>query len=416
MFKTRYAQKALLTVSVVALSMSPLFDAPSMARDTTPSLIITSDDLPPGLKEKIYTKPVKVREIRASDILPNRSYQDGDTLVGRKVNSIGNDLFGIQGEVSSLSGRLARLQDTSKNIAAEYYANIATISTQLQSGTTPGNPRLVKKIEAAELGIESLSANIAGLNELAIDTAHVSSEASFLLEETRASYGISGAVEEDHVQLAKMEDSINNTIVLIERLLNNVNDDITRTSAYLNSERHNLRTLSLAVANGDLYGKNLAMRPFSSVPSYSSASVVPPVSNAVSAPRLVASESSMPAVPAPSVESTPIAQQQPAMEPSSSRPLAKIRFDKQDVEYEQPIYMAVSQALERYPNSSFDLVAVQPARGNAAQKAIESTRSRRNAERVLRTLTQMGLPLDRINLSYNESENAQSNEVHLYMK
>ena len=48
----------------------------------------------------------------------------------------------------------------------------------------------------------------------------------------------------------------------IERILNNVNDGITRTSAYLTTERHNLRTLALAVTQGDLYGKSLANRPF----------------------------------------------------------------------------------------------------------------------------------------------------------
>lgn len=355
------------------------------------------------MREKIYSKPVRVRDIRPSDIAPPRNFGKADTLVGRKIKDLGNDLFGLQGDVSSLTGRLSRLENTGKNIAIQYYTNIASISTQLQSGTTPGNPRLVKKIGDAELNIESLSANISSLNELAIDTAHVSSEASFLLEEARASYGISGAVEEDHINLAKMEDSINNTIVLIERLLNNVNDDITRTSAYLNSERQNLRTLSLAVANGDLYGKNLAMRPFSAAPAYSSPAP------ALAAPQSIVSADGMPAVAPIAVVAVPLAA-------GTARPLAKIRFDKQNVDYEQPIYMAVSKALEKYPNSNFDLVAVHPSRGNAAQKAIESTRSRRNAERVLRTLTQMGLPLERINLSYNESDSAQSNEVHLFIR
>lgn len=416
MFKRRSTSRILLTASVMALT-SVVAGTMVEARETSPSLVIMNDDLPPGLKEKIYSKPVKVREIRPSDIAPSRHKGHEGTLVGRKIDDIGNDLFSIQGEVSSLSGRLSRLQSVGKDIAVKYYANVATINTQLQSGTTPGNPRLVRKIEGAEQSIEDLSANIASLNELAIDTAHVSSEASFLLEEARASYSISGAVEEDHVHLAKMEDSINNTIVLIERLLNNVNDDITRTSAYLNSERNNLRTLSLAVANGDLYGKNLAMRPFSSAPSYSPA----PAQTRSASPAPQASESGMPAVPAKEVTAEPVPLQNSAVSTaapvlSGPKPLAKIRFDKQDVDYEQPVYMAVSKALEKYPNSNFDLIAVQPARGNAAQKAIESTRSRRNAERVLRTLTQMGLPLDRIHLSYNESENAQGNEVHLYVK
>lgn len=98
------------------------------------------------------------------------------------------------------------------------------------------------------------------------------------------------------------------------------------------------------------------------------------------------------------------------------RPLAKIRFDQPDVAYEQPIYAAVNEALQRYPNARFDLVAVHPTNGNAAKVAIESTKARRNAEKVLRTLTEMGLPLDRIDLSYDQSPEISSNEVRLFVK
>lgn len=101
---------------------------------------------------------------------------------------------------------------------------------------------------------------------------------------------------------------------------------------------------------------------------------------------------------------------------AAPRPLVKIRFDKADVAYQQPLYMAVNEALTRYPNARFELVAVHPGAGNAAEVAIESTRARRNAERVLRSLTQMGLDLSRVDLSYTPSAEATSSEVHLYVR
>ena len=101
---------------------------------------------------------------------------------------------------------------------------------------------------------------------------------------------------------------------------------------------------------------------------------------------------------------------------SGPRPLAKIKFDRPDVAYEEPVYLAVNEALKRYPNARFDLVAVTPTEGNAAQVAIESTKARRNAEKVLRTLTQMGLTQDRVDLSYSENASAAVNEVHLFVK
>jgi hypothetical protein len=72
--------------------------------------------------------------------------------------------------------------------------------------------------------------------------------------------------------------------------------------------------------------------------------------------------------------------------------------------------------MEKYPEARFEIVAVHPEEGNAAQVAIETTKSRRNAERVLRSLTQMGLPMDKVDVSYAGSNNADSSEVHIYIR
>ena len=93
-----------------------------------------------------------------------------------------------------------------------------------------------------------------------------------------------------------------------------------------------------------------------------------------------------------------------------------IRFDRAQVDYEQPLYNAVSRALQRRPNAMFDLVAVAPNSGNAARSALDGNQSKRNAERVLRSLSDMGLPLDRVRLSALSSNTASTNEVHLYVR
>ena len=78
--------------------------------------------------------------------------------------------------------------------------------------------------------------------------------------------------------------------------------------------------------------------------------------------------------------------------------------------------MAVQNAMQRYPNGRFELIAVHPTSGNPAQLAIESTRARRNAEKVLRTLTQMGVSMDKIDLSNAPSAQATNSEVHLFLR
>ncbi len=352
------------------------------------------------MKEQIYSKPAQMRDITPDQVRGKTYFEPTQTIVGQKVQELTNDLNNLQGKVTMLSANLNALQREGEGKAAEYYAAVATINTQLQAGTTPGNPRLLKRVSQAESSLENLGNSVATLNQLGAETATTSSEASYLLEAVRAAYGLSGAIEEDHVRLSELEDGINNTMVIIERLLNNVNDDITRTTTYLSSERNNLRTLALAVSNGDLYGKSLSNRPFSSVATAYEAS----------APATMSANAG-----SPGMNMTPGAPEHPAPL-SGPRQLVKIKFDRNDVNYEEPVYMAVNEALQRYPDARFDLVAVHPTNGNAAEVAIESTKARRNAEKVLRTLTQMGLPLDRIDLSHKQSPEAASNEVHIYVR
>lgn len=364
-----------------------------------PVLVITNDAMPASAPPPVYGGgPTRAPEITPDQVASAAFFQGNETVVGNKIATLNKDLFALQSRVGSLATRLRDIEGGGRNLAATYYANVATINTQLQTGTTPGNPRLVQKLDAAQQSLDQLSNNVAGLNGLAVEIADAASVGAFLLETVRSTYNLSGAIEEDHSKLAQMEDQVNNAILTIDRLLNEVNDDITRTTAYLSTERNNLRTLSLAVSSGDLFGRSLANNPFSAAP----------MSNMMQPAAYVPATGMMP-VP-PQAMPTPVAT------PVGNRPLAKIRFDKANVEYEQPLYVAVQNALQKYPQARFELVAVHPTSGNAAQVAIESTKARRNAEKVLRNLTQMGLDMNQIDLSYTPMADARSSEVHLYIR
>ncbi|HPQ50120.1 MAG: hypothetical protein KDJ26_06250 [Alphaproteobacteria bacterium] len=377
-----------LVCSLLVTTFAMLFTPSAMAQSggKTPALVITNQPLPATLAGQVYTKPVQTTTITPQNLLESY-YGTSDTMVSRKIGDIHKDLGSLQQDMAKLSERILGLEKTNQSEAAGYYASTATISTQLQSGTTPGNPRLLQKLANAQDSLDKLARNVNDMNELAIEITKSGSVASYLLEGARSAYGLTGAVEEDHVQLAQLEDSINNTIIIIDRLQNNINDDITRTSAYLATERNNLRTMSLAVSDGNLLGKSLSSRPFTSA-----------------AKKTEIVEMAKVAMP----------DQPPA--PSNPRPLVKIRFDRENVDYEQPVYIALNEAMEKFPDARFELVAVYPSEGNAAQAAIESTKSRRNAERVLRSMTQMGLPMDKVDISYAASSDASSSEVHIYVR
>lgn len=378
-----FTRRAFIAASAIAILSGSAIAQPV---GKAPALVITNQPLPAALAGQVYTKPTRAETITPQSLLGSY-YGTSDTIVSRKIETIHRELGDLQSDLAKLSERLLGLEKTNQNRAAQYYADTATISTQLQSGTTPGNPRLLQKLANAQDSLDKLAKNVNDYNDLAIEITKSGSVASYLLEGARAAYGLTGAVEEDHVQLAQLEDSINNTVIIIDRLQNNVNDDITRASSYLTTERDNLRTLSLAVADGDLFGKALSNRPFTSMARPSDTVATAKTSDPVQPPSV-----------------------------SNPRPLVKIRFDKPNVNYEQPVYMALSEALDKYPNSRFELVAVHPTVGNAAQVAIESTKSRRNAEKVLRSMTQMGLPMDKLDISYSSSDAVVGNEVHIYIR
>ena len=310
------------------------------------------------------------------------------TLVGTKVVQMRGELGQLQGAINQHNQQLQQLRGQTIQHAQSYHGTTAAINSRLQVGTTPGNPVLITQWNAAQTQLDAISRDIALLNSLANRVASDSATSGYLLETTRATYGLSGAVDVDHSQLAILEDEVNRTVVLIDRLLNELSEDIGRQTNYLANERANLTTLSLAIKNGEMLGSSLANRAFST-----------------SAPAV----SAQPA-PAPSVSRR-------AVQPSGPRrPLVVIRFDRPNVEYEQALYTAVSRALERRPSATFDLVAVAPNRGNAAQVTVAASTSKRNAESVLRSLSDMGLPLDRVRLSAMTSGRAATNEVHIYVR
>lgn len=350
------------------------------ANNRMPGLVVSNEPPP----EVIYRRGSRDTVLATDNVSPVRGYasQNVETLVTRKVAELRRDLEALKRSTGSYADRLKSLQVKSDNAAAQYYEQIATINTELQAGSTPGNPVLVERWNIAQERLEGLSQNAAHLNGLATDLANEASKASFLQENVRAAYSLSGAVKEDHNKLRLVEDEVNQTIVTLNRLLTSTSDEINRRQSYLRTEKLNLQTLSLAVANGELYGQNLSNSLFKRATQ----------------------------------EAASFATAAPAQNPANRRPLVIIRFDRSNVNYEQALYSAVGQALEKYPAAKFDLVAVSPSQGNPAEMALASTEARKNGEAVLRSLANMGLPLERVRLNAANSSAVRNSEVHLYMQ
>lgn len=298
------------------------------------------------------------------------------TFVGAKVLQLRGDLNTMQRGLSAHSQQLRQTQGGTVANAERYHQLVAAINARLQVGTTRGNPILTSQLAESQGQLARIDADVARLGDLAARVSTDSALAGYLLESVRAAYNLSGAVDEDHRQLAILEDEVNRTVVLIDRLLSEINTDVTRQTAYVARERQNITTLSLAVKNGESYGGNLGVSAY--------------------------------AAPAPAA---PAQRQFGGAAPArSGRPLVVIRFDRATVEYEQPLYRAISEALARRPSASFEIEATAPA------SAASPISARRQAERVTRTLIEMGVPRNRLALSERIAPDARSDEVRIYVR
>lgn len=302
------------------------------------------------------------------------------TYVGQKVEELRGQLVQLQTVIGNNSSTLQGQREHTASNAEAYHALVANINSRLQIGTTPSNPILVNQWNQAQSQLDQINADVGVLNQLSNDIASNSSMAAYILETVRATYGLGGAIDEDHQQLAVLEDEVNKTVVSIDRLLNELSEDIRRQSSYVGRERSNLTTLSVAVKNGEMFGSSLQNRAFAAAPLAGGM-----------APAQLSSA-------------------------ATGRPLVVIRFDNPNVQYEEALYTAMSRALERRPTATFELVAVAPTKGSSGEIALSSANSKRQAEQVLRSLTNMGLPADRISLSATTSSSARSNEVHIYVR
>ena len=316
---------------------------------------------------------------RLAQNAPANNGADSGTFVGSKVGELRKELRRLQINVSRNNSNLQQLRANSVQSAESYQRAVAVVNSRLQVGTTPGNPVLVQRFNTALSLLNSISEDIGSMNKLTSQVTSDSTLAAFLSENTRAAFRVSGAMDEDHQKLAMLEDEVNRTVVLVERVLKELSEDIQRHTNFVATERSNLNTLSESIKTGEIMGASLTNRALDAVASGRQNSIGLRTQRSI-----------------------------------SSRPLVVIRFDRKDVAYEKALYNAVNRVLESRPGSTFSLVAIAPNLGGAAKLAVDRNKARRNAENVLRSLQRMGLSPNRISLS-ERTARATSTEVHLYI-
>ena len=305
---------------------------------------------------------------------------DTGTFVGKKVTELRGELGRLQTSISAQNGELQKLRAQLVGNSQRYHGTIAAVNARLQVGTTPGNPILVQQFKSAQSDLDRVAQDVAAMNGLQNSISNSATMSSFLIESAKASFAISGAIDEDHLQLAILEDEVNRTDVLIDRLFKEVTNDVRRQTNYVSTERANLNLMSAGIKAGEIFGGSLLNVAMAGSAGGTQVLAGAPLSTA------------------------------------GRRPLLVVRFDRNEVPYRQALYNTVSRVLGKRPEAVFDLVAVAPTSGGQARVALNSNKARRHAENILRALTEMGLPPARVALAAKTEASARTTEVHLYLR
>jgi len=293
----------------------------------------------------------------------------GTTAVGQRVEQFRGEFEQLKANASTHGQQFNTARSQTVANANAYNAAVGAIRARLQIGTTPGNPELLALWQEAQSQLTASDGDLSIMNQLSSLVASDAGAAGYLLDNVRSAFTLSGAVDEDHRQLRMLEDELGQTNIVIDRLLQGLNNDISRQQQFITNERNGLVDLAAGINVGGMY--------------------VAGGSTAAHARQIA-----------------------PASTPASftdRKPLVVIRFDKADVAYEPALYQALSRALERRPDAVFDLVAVSPSGGN-------TNAARRNAENVMRSMTNMGLPSEQVIMASMNNPSATTAEVHIYVR
>lgn len=312
---------------------------------------------------------------------PEVAYDTGPTgtFVGGKINQFRGDLSSIQNAISSHNNDFLRFKDLVDEQTSVYQGLSSAIRSRLQIGTTPGNPILVGQWNDAQRALEDIQNNV---NNLQIVNNRVTADAALITHLRNAidsSFFISGAIDEDHNQLKVLNDDVQRTSVLYARLMDELDQKISREIIILNDEREYMKKLAEDVEVGKFGGR-------------------------VSSPPTTSSNIQEQAKPK-SIDTVNIAPL------NYDNAILVIKFDDTNFDYSTALFESISNALEQMPSANFEVVAVSPTGG-----ASFSDKARQRASEVFGKIVEMGVPSERMSLTSSNSTTAQAEEVHIYLK
>jgi hypothetical protein len=357
--------------------LEPLPEEQPQDGDET-SILIDDDQMLPTSDDPI----VDDREFSRAEQLES---DPSGTFVGQKINPLREDFEAVTEAFLVHRVSYEEVKSRVYGASTEFYGTVAAISTKLQLGTTPGNPVLVRQYDQAQGELDNIEEYMREINLLNQKVNADAGVVALLKSTLNKTLRLAGAIDQDHRHLELLEDDTEKLEIDISRLINEITEEISRQSGFTKIENQNLLVMAVAIRNGESMGTGILNRSF------------------LAAQALADAGAPDEQLDVPKVK-------------ISGLPLVVIRFDDPDIDYEKTLFDAIGVTVDKKPGATFGLVAVAPIGKNDGETRINSSKVKKYAERVLRSLVSFGLPSKKVALSAKTSGDVVVPEVHIYVQ
>ena len=355
-----------------------------------------------------------------------------------KIANLTSEKEQLKKLVESRKDTLQSMRNETNSAVSDYRNSVAKINAKLQVGTTPGNPELMDEWKNARAKLERVNNLSFDIKRLVADVEADQSMVDYMLGSIRASYNISGTTEDEHKQLKSLEEEVRQIGANISNFARKIDAEAERQQSYVSIEKNNLNDVAFNIKNSKPQGTGTAPTDyfanggsvFSSDASYQAflretseqeygytphtsvtprsqrQTYVPRFDDAVAPSRAQTTSVERMSVAGPQLP--PPSSMVPSNTSASTRPLVVVQFDRPNVEFEEPLYQALSRALERNPSATFEVSGIAPQGKN-------NTSAKKNVKAVMNALTDMGLPASRVAMTM-ATDNVKFDEVRVYEK
>ena len=307
------------------------------------------------------------------------------TFVGQKINPLREDFLAVAEAFNIHRDSYEEVKSRVYGASTEFYGTIAAVNTKLQLGTTPGNTVLVRQYDQAQSELDNIEEYMREINLLNQKVNADAGVVALLKSTLNKTLRLAGAIDQDHRQLELLEDDTEKLEIDIARLINEITEEISRQAGFAKIENQNMLVMAVAIRNGEAMGTGILNRSF------------------LAAQALAEAGAPDEQLEVPRVNITGL-------------PLVVIRFDDPDIDYEKTLFDAIGTTIDKKAGANFGLVAVSPIGKNEGETRINSSKVKKYAERVLRSLVSFGLPSKRVALSAKTSGDVVVPEVHIYVQ